>query len=71
MGNGGVTLKAPGGRVTTKGKLYNGLYLLNHTRAQLHPMTKINVAREQEPADWLTWHKRYGHVAYSGLKRLY
>ncbi|KAG2126795.1 hypothetical protein DEU56DRAFT_697578, partial [Suillus clintonianus] len=55
MGNGVVTLKVRGGRTIAKGKLQNGLYLLN-SQAKLHPITKIYTTREEKPVDWLTWH---------------
>ncbi|KAG2121275.1 hypothetical protein DEU56DRAFT_746773, partial [Suillus clintonianus] len=55
MGNGVVTLKVRGGCTIAKGKLQNGLYLLN-SWAKLHPITKIYTTRDEKPVDWLTWH---------------
>ncbi|KAG1786843.1 uncharacterized protein HD556DRAFT_1247737, partial [Suillus plorans] len=69
MGKGKATLKVRGGRTIAEGKLYNGLYLLE-SREKIQSVTKVNTAQEEQPRDWLTWHKHYGHVAFSGLKRL-
>ncbi|KAG1891606.1 uncharacterized protein F5891DRAFT_964321, partial [Suillus fuscotomentosus] len=55
MGKGKATLKVRGGRTIAEGKLYNGLYLLE-SRAKIQSVTKVNIAREEQPRDWLTWH---------------
>jgi hypothetical protein len=69
MGDGKVTLCIKGGHTVAKGHMTKGLYKLD-TRAQLYPKTRVHTVQERLKADWMTWHRRYGHIACSGLKRL-
>jgi hypothetical protein len=69
MGDGKVTLSVKGGRTIVKGHMTKGLYKLD-TQAQLYPKTQVQTVRERLKTDWMTWHRRYGHIACSGLKRL-
>jgi transposase InsO family protein len=37
---------------------------------ELHPIATTKYVQDRPQDGWLEWHKRYGHVAYSGLQRL-
>ena len=76
-GKGVLTLITKDGTTITKGnKIDNNLYKMKvTTRQTIVPNTKT-LANPQtfaatEPAhSWETWHRRYGHVSYSGLQKL-
>jgi len=70
IGKGEISLFHKDGYQFAKGSLKKGLYVLN-ARAKLHPLANINAVRDQKSESWTDLHRRYGHVAYSGLKRLY
>lgn len=70
FGSGKVALYARQGQHIAEGTISQGLYKLN-VRAKIKPLKKAHTVRQRPPADWLTWHKQYGHVAITGLKKLY
>src|ERR1700678_2140329 len=47
----------------------NRLYVLNFFR-KTDPKERSNIAHPTQNNSWTEWHKRFGHVGISGLKRL-
>jgi hypothetical protein len=52
-------------------KLTKGLVYVLTARATVHLHTFANVAEDRTPHKWIDWHKRFGHIVYSGLQQLY
>jgi hypothetical protein len=69
IGDGRITLSSSNGYQFAEAVLCKGLYLLN-SRAELHPIATTKYVQDRPQDRWLEWHRRYGHVAYSGLQRL-
>ena len=73
--NGTLSLIAQDGKHVAQGtKIANNLYRMNVTvrRRQQHTDTTQEPVSDVEQAQtWETWHKRFGHVGYSGLQTLF
>jgi hypothetical protein len=69
--DGTLNMYSRSGSEFARATLKKGLYVLN-ARAKLHPLASANMARDQsESNQWIDWHRRFGHISYSGLRRLY
>jgi hypothetical protein len=65
---GGVlTLWAQDTPVAMADKTANNLYLLN---AEVKRETTMNANAKAATDSWLTWHKRFGHIGYTGLQTI-
>ena len=69
LGDGKMTLISKDGYQFAEAALRRGLYILN-TRAKLHPIATAKHVQDRTTGGWSEWHRRFGHIAYSGLQRL-
>jgi transposase InsO family protein len=74
--NGVITLTSADHKKVAEGvKVRNNLYKMRVKVRKNSPQALPEIEQTFEVKDetqtWETWHKRYGHVSYSGLRRLY
>src|SRR6202789_134191 len=78
-GNGEITLITTDGRPIAHGnKIQNHLYNMDITIRRTHPTTTTTTSHMTDhtfvgndaPPTWETWHRRFGHVGYTGLQKL-
>jgi hypothetical protein len=77
-GGGGITLVTKDGKSVARcQKVSNNIYRMKITIRQPGSMTTKNATvtpqtyLSSEPAQsWETWHKRFGHISYTGLQKL-
>ena len=69
--NGLMNLFSKAGTQFAQAQLQRGLYILN-ARAKLHLLSNACITHHSGSVrtTWADWHKRYGHIGYSGLQRL-
>src|SRR5277367_3591051 len=68
FGNGRALLIDKNKQTVAEGKLNNWLYVLSFFR-KAEPSKQANITRPAQNG-WNEWHKRFGHVGISGLRRL-
>lgn len=71
---GEMTLKRDGKVITTGKKIKNNPYKLNiwvHKAKPNNKNTSIICAATQDVPTWETWHRRYRHISYGGLKNIF
>ena len=63
------------GKTVARGtKIKNSLYKMNlepHERVGIKVTPNVTFASTDNSQTWETWHKRFGHISYSGLQKLY
>ena len=71
-GGGQIILEDKNGNSVAAGtKIDNNLYRLNlKTRSHQRDEVFHSFISNDDIQDWETWHKRYGHIGYSGLQKL-
>jgi hypothetical protein len=75
-GKGQITLVTKDGkRIATGTKVENHLYKMNistkHKLSTMKPSDNLTFVGQNTPLNWETWHRRFGHVGYSGLQKLF
>jgi hypothetical protein len=77
-GNGMITLVTKDGRRVAQGKkVNNNLYRMSvsvrkptSTPSKNNTVTPKTFAGNEPSLSWETWHRRFGHISYSGLQKL-
>jgi predicted RNA-binding protein Jag len=75
--DGQMSLKKNGKTIIQGTKITNNLHKLNvkvhetETRVPNEGTRDLTLTTKEELPTWETWHKRYGHISYAGLKQLY
>ena len=69
--DGKITLRTHDGTPVARGiRLSNRLYQMSFTLAPAPTATELSLAALTSAPSWETWHRRFGHVRYSGLQKL-
>ncbi|GBE87024.1 hypothetical protein SCP_1002700 [Sparassis crispa] len=70
-GAGGIMLRESSGHIIAQGRKVGRLYLLNmRAKAAMPSEERANIARDDSDS-WESWHRRYGHLGFTGLEKLY
>ena len=64
-----LTMKS--GKIVAKGKqVPNNLYKMNVAIKLIPQKSEVMYASTENLQSWETWHRRFGHVSYTGLQKL-
>src|SRR6266581_5738828 len=67
-----ISLIMPDGRIAVHGsKTHNNLYKITFEHASQVPMIDCSFSAFSTSPNWVAWHRRFGHVAYGGIKKLF